>query len=57
MQPLRAEHGPSLPLDQQLRRLLESQVFHAVAVLRPFNGLFRDVDACLRFLERRILVA
>ena len=44
VQPMRAQHGPSLPLDQQLYRLLEPQIFHSIAHLCAHCDLLRRRD-------------
>ena len=36
-----AQHGPSLPLDQQLHRILEQEVLHPLANLRPNDHILR----------------
>lgn len=40
MQQMCAQHGPSLPVDQQLRGILEQKVLHVAVVLRPHDVLF-----------------
>ena len=48
LQSLRAQHGPPLPLDQQLRRLLEQEVLHAPPLLHLRIHIFCGNDARIR---------
>ena len=48
LQPVRAQHGPPLSLDQQLRRLLEPQVLHAAPDIRAHHHILRVLLARLR---------
>ena len=49
LQQMRAQHGPSLPMDQQLHWILEPQIFHLASYLRAHRDLLcRDYDViCL----------
>ena len=51
LQPLRPKHGPPLPLDQQLRGLLESQVLPAAADLRADHLLHNCHFHGIRLLQ------
>lgn len=44
LQSLRTKHGPPLPVDQQLRRLLEQESLHAPLDLRLNNNLICASD-------------
>ena len=51
LQPMCAQHGPSLSLDQQLRRLLEPQVLHSPPDLRVAQLILCLVVSGVRLLD------
>ena len=53
---MRAQYGPSLPLDQQLHRVLESQIFHPTPDLRAHRHLFRLRHHVNRLAREHLMV-
>lgn len=51
LQQMRAEYGPPLPLDQQLRRFLEPKIFPAAVNLRASDNILRSHHAGLRLAD------